>query len=252
MSAVPPPQVFSPARRMAVRRRFRSAPRTAGSAQYLIDDMVEDVTERLAFVRVQPRRALVIGDWTHALGDRLAAQGAEVLRAEPYGAYDEFEIDQEQPFPFSGFDFIASLSALDTANDLVGALIHIRQALAPGGLAIASFAGAGSLPALRAAMLAADGDRPAPRLHPMVDVRTGAQLLQRAGWADPVVDSRHVDVRFSALPSLVADLRAQGLSNCLARPGPPLTRGRLRLAAEAFGTRTTERFEILTLSGWKR
>jgi hypothetical protein len=67
-----------------------------------------------------------------------------------------------------------------------------------------------------------------------------------------VVDSRHLDVRFSSLASLVTDLRDQGLSNCLARPGPPLGKDALARAATAFGNDTVERFEILTLSGWQR
>jgi SAM-dependent methyltransferase len=165
--------------------------------------------------------------------------------------------DEEQPFPFAGFDFITSLGTLDTLNDLPGALIHIRNALASGGLMIVSFHGAGSLSQLRAAMFAADGDRPAPRIHPQVDVRAGGQLLQRTGFANPVIDSRSLDVSFRSLDGLLADLRVQGLSNVLARPGPPLDKAALERARTAFTEagrdgRTIERFEIITLSGWKR
>lgn len=241
------PQIFAPARRCAARRRAMRLQRRADAARYLLDDMVEDVRERLAFLRHAPQRALVVGDWTGTLAAALRAQGVEVSESDPADGFDE-----ERPWPLAGFDLIASLGTLDTVNDLPGALIHLRGALAPGGLAIASFSGAGSLPALRAAMLEADGERPAPRLHPMVDVRAGGQLLQRAGWGDPVVDSRSVDVRFRTLDSLLADLRAQGLGNVLARPGPALTRRALERARQAFGTGTVERFEILTLSGWKR
>lgn len=207
--------------------------------------------ERLAFLRFEPRRALVIGDWSGALSRALSARGVDVTTSEPGEGFDE-----EKPFPAAGYDFIASLGTLDTINDLPGALIHLRNALAPGGLMIASFPGAGSLPALRSAMLAADGERPAPRIHPQVDVRAGGQLLQRAGFADPVIDSRTLSVSFRTLDALVADLRAQGLSNVLARPGPPLTRDALKRARAAFasageGGRTIERFEILTLSGWR-
>jgi SAM-dependent methyltransferase len=247
-----PPTIFSPKRRLATRRRFRARRRGPDSPSYIIADMVDDVMERLAFLRHTPRRALVIGDWSCTLPGLLEARGAEVLQADPCGAFDQIALDEEQPFPETGFDFIASLGTLDTVNDLPGALIHIRNALAPGGLAIASFPGAGSLPALRAAMLAADGERPAPRLHPMVDVRAGGQLLQRAGWADPVVDSRTLEVRFSSLDRLVADLREQGLTNVLARPGPSLTRSQHSVVKEQFRSGTVERFEILTLSGWKR
>ena len=241
-----PPVIFAPHRRLAMRRRALALQTWPGAARYLLDDMVEDVLERLAFLRHNPRRVLVIGDLGQ-LGAALASPECEVTGTDPAAGFD-----QEQPFPFGPFDLIASLGTLDTVNDLPGALIHIRNALAPGGLALASFSGAGSLPALRAAMLEADADRPAPRLHPAVDVRAGGQLLQRAGWADPVVDSRHLDVRFSSLASLLADLRAQGLSNCLARPGPPLGKAALARAAAVFGTGTVERFEILTLSGWRR
>ena len=106
-------------------------------------------------------------------------------------------------------------------------------------------------------MLEADGDRPAARLHPMVDVRAGGQLLQRVGLARPVVDSRGLDVRFSSLAALIADLRAQGLGNALARPAAPLGKAALARAEAAFraqgdaGGRVTEHFEILTLSGWR-
>jgi Methyltransferase domain len=247
MASAPPPTIFAPARRLAVRRRMLALQRHPDAARYLIDDMIEDTLERLGFLRHRPAKALIIGDWTGDLASALAAQGAQVTSAEPAAGFD-----QESPFPHSGFDFIASLGTLDSANDLPGALIHIRSALAAGGLMIASFIGAGSLPALRAAMLEADGERPAPRLHPMVDVRAGGQLLQRAGIADPVVDSRSLEVRFRSLAALVADLRAQGLGNVLARPGPPLGKAAMATARQAFGGPTLEQFEILTLSGWRK
>lgn len=220
--------------------------------RYLAEDYAEDVLDRIGFLRHAPRRALVIGDATDLLSASLERQGVEVTRAEPAQGFDE-----ERPYAESGFDLIASLGTLDTLNDLPGALIHMRNALAPGGLMIASFPGAGSLPMLRAAMLAADGERPAPRLHPMVDVRAGGQLLQRAGFADPVVDSRIIRVSLPSIDRLVADLRAQGLGNVLADPGPPLDKAALQRATAAFAEagdngRTVEQIEVLTLSGWKR
>lgn len=237
------PTIFSPVRRMAARRRVLRLQALPGAPRYIINDMVEDVVERLAFLRHTPSRTLVVGDWTGGL----AAVLPGVTSAEPGEGFDE-----EQPLPLAGFDFIASLGTLDTVNDLPGALVHLRNALAPGGLLIASLPGAGSLPALRSAMLAADGDRPAPRLHPAIDVRSGAQLLQRAGFADPVADGRSLTVRFSSLDRLVGDLRAQGLGNVLARPGPPLTRRSIGIARQAFGESTEDVFELVTLTGWKR
>jgi SAM-dependent methyltransferase len=247
-----PPRIFAPVRRLAARRRIMALQRRSDAPRYLLDDMVEDVLDRIGFLRIQPRSALIVGEWTGTLATALSTQGVVTTSADPIDGFDE-----EQPLPSGGFDLIASMGTLDTVNDLPGALIHIRNALAPGGLMIASFTAAGSLPVLRAAMLAADGERPAARIHPQIDVRAGGQLLQRAGFADPVIDSRSLDVAFRSLGGLVADLRAQGLSSVLARSGPPLGKAALAAARAAFSEagvdgRTVERFEILALSGWRK
>jgi len=252
MTTLSPPRIFSRSRRVAARRRMLALQGKPDAPRYLIEDMVEDVLERLAFLRIEPAHAMIVGDHSGTLAVSLRANGVLVDEAEPALGFDD-----EQPWAASGYDFIASLAALDTVNDLPGALVHMRNALAQGGLMIASFMGAGSIPALRKAMLEADGERPAPRLHPMVDVRAGAQLLQRTGYADPVADHRSLDVAYRSLDRLIGDLRAQALGNVLSDPGPPLRKSALGCAREAFAAqgengRTVERFEILTLSGWKR
>ncbi|KRA84606.1 methyltransferase domain-containing protein [Altererythrobacter sp. Root672] len=245
-----PPTIFSTTRRIAARRRIPQLQRRTNAARFVVEDIVSDMLERLAFLRHGPKQALVVGDWTGELARCLRQQRAEVHEADAADGFDE-----EQPFAAGSFDFVASVSSLDTVNDLPGALIHIRKALAPGGRAIASFVGAGSLPALRQIMLRADGDRPAARLHPQVDVRAGAQLLQRAGWADPVADSRTLAVSYRSLEQLAADLRAQGLGNVLASRTPPLGKAGLERARAAFTAamdergRVVETFEIVTLSG---
>jgi len=243
-----PPTIFAPSRRLAARRRISRLQQAADPARFVVEDIVEDMLERLAFLQHRPTRALVIGDWTGTLAAALG--DAEVTETEPAEGFDE-----ERPYPFDGFDLVLSVATLDTLNDLPGALIHMRRALVPGGRAIASFVGAGSLPALRRIMLAADGERPAARVHPLVDVRAGAQLLQRAGWADPVADSRTLAVAFRSLDRLAADLRAQGMGNVLASRAPPLGKAGLERARRAFAEaadeqgRVVETFEILTLSG---
>lgn len=249
--ASPPPSIFSPRRRQLAQARARIARQLPRAARFLTEDFADDLLDRMAFLRHQPKQALIADDGDDPLTTALVARGCLVTHASPV------EFNFEQPWSVEGFDLIALPFVLDTANDLPGALIHMRRALAPGGLAFVAMLGAGSLPVLREVMLAADGDRPAPRLHPQVDVRAGGQLLQRAGLADPMVDSRSLKVRYGRLERLVADLRAQGLGNVLADPGPHLTRSALDRAKAAFAEladaegRVTETFEILSLSGWK-
>ena len=144
---------------------------------------------------------------------------------------------------------------IGSVNDLPGALIHLRNALVPGGLVMAHFIGGQSLPALRASMLAAEPERPAARIHPLVDHRAAPGLLQRAGWKDPVVDTHALTVRYAGMDRLVADLRDSGLGNALAKPAAPLGKAALARARDAFAARaeadgkTTETFEIITLTG---
>lgn len=242
------PTIFSEARRVA--RALRGAHRrmtVPGSAHFLIDDMAEDMIERLCFVRHAPRAALLIGGCNSALAEVLGRNDAQLtvrLAADP-----------TEPLAGGPCDFIGVIGQLDAVNDLPGALIHLRNALTPGGLVIASFVGGQSLPALRAAMLAAEPERPAARIHPLVDPRAAPALLQRAGWKDPVVDTHTLAVRYSSLDRLVADLRDQGLGNALARPAAPLGRSAYDRARAAFNAnaeadgKVTETFEIVTLTG---
>lgn len=248
MTGLSVPTIFSETRRVA--RARRSAQRLARSvdpATFLLDDMAEDMIDRLGFVRHVPRRALLIGAAPAVLVPYLSQGGGEArLQATANPA---------EPLAGGPFDFIGVIGQLDAINDLPGALIHLRGALTPAGLVIASFIGGQSLPALRAAMLAAEPDRPAARLHPLVDARAAPSLLQRAGWKDPVVDTHTLGVRYSSLDRLVADLRDQGLGNALAKPAAPLGKAALARARAAFAARadddgkTTETFEIVTLTG---
>lgn len=247
-----PPIIFASARRRAARARAHRLQQRPDAPRFVAADMVEDMQERMAFLRHHPTNALVIGDYTGALSAALTGRGCTVTTANVPGG---LVLAEEAPFPVAGFDLIASLSGLDTVNDLPGALIHMRRALAAGGLMLASLPGAGSLPMLRQIMQVADGDRPAGRIHPLVDVRAGAQLVQRAGFADPVADGRSLSVAWRSLDGMVADLRAQMLGNALARPAPPYGKAWLERAREAFAAqaddrgRVVETIEILTLSG---
>ncbi|MFV0644625.1 MAG: methyltransferase domain-containing protein [Sphingomonadaceae bacterium] len=221
------------------------------ATDFLHRSIAEDMIDRLDFMRFVPEKALITGDLSALLVENLHSKGTETILADP----DSF--DESEPWPFGPVNFIASILSLDTVNDLPGALIHIRHALRPGGIAMISFTAAGSLPVLRQSMFVADAERPAARLHPMVDNRAGAELMQRAGFARQVVDSYTIPVRYSSLERLVQDLREQGLSNVLASTAPQLTRASVARAREAFLShaddqdRITEKFEIINLTGWK-
>ena len=242
------PKIFSQRRRMAGSARAKLLAQNPEAARWLVEEIEADLIERLGFMRFAPKSALIVGLSSGKLESSLGSVGCKVT-AKP-------SINEEAPIEGDPFDLIASLNRLGTVNDLPGALIHMRSALAPGGIAIASFVGAGSLPKLRQIMLAADGERPASRIHPQIDNQAGSALQERAGFARHVVDSVSVKASYTSLEKLIADLREQALTNVLADPPPPITKAGLARARVDFDRlrddqgRVTEVFEILTLTGW--
>jgi len=244
------PQIFSRDRRIATLGRARRRQRREDAASYVLDDMVEDVLDRLDFMRFNPRTALVIGDWTGALSRSLRTQETVV------NEQDASILDEEAPLSGGPYDLIVSLASLDRVNDVPGALVHAKAALAKDGIFIATLVGAGSLRNLRRAMIAAEPDRPAARMHPLIDTPSASALMQRAGFRRQVVDGHSLKVSYGSFWRLVSDLRDQGLGNVLSDRAPVLSRIAARRAEEAFAAeadaqgRVEEAFEILSLTGW--
>ena len=243
------PRIFSAARRR--HRWTRAVARQAkdSAADFLFEALSEEIADRLGFMRHEAETALLIGDPTGLAAALLRDRVDDLTLADPSVLEEEQVIDGQ-------YDLVVGLGLLDTVNDVPGALLHLRAALAPGGLAIVGFVGAGSLAHLRRALLEAEPERPAARMHPMIDNRAAAGLMQRAGFRRQVIDSFSLKVRYGSLDRLVGDLRDQGLTNVLAEPPPPLSRAALDRARAAFlentgGHKVTETFELIVLTGWQ-
>lgn len=241
-------------------RRDRAA-RDFEGADYLHRLAVDELVERLEAVTRTFRRALVLGSAGHYAARLLAERGLEVVEADagPIFATDVQCDEDRLPFADGAFDLVLSVGVLDGVNDLPGALVLIRRALRAEGLFLGAFAGAGSLPRLRSAMLAADSVRgeASAHIHPQIDVRAAGDLLGRAGFALPVADSESVPVRFPHLLRLVHDLRTMAGTSILAtRARRPIGKAGLAAALADFAAaadpdgRTEERFEIVYLTGW--
>jgi len=89
-------------------------------------------------------------------------------------------------------------------------------------------------------------------------VRELGALLQRAGFALPVVDNERLVVRYDSVFALMRDLRRMGATNVLhERRRKPLKRATLRRMTEIYAERFSDAdgrlrasFEIVWLSGW--
>ncbi|USI72204.1 methyltransferase domain-containing protein [Sphingomonas morindae] len=253
------PEIFDRQRRRV--RRDRAAARIATHG-FLVDHIADELLGRLDGVDRRFTRALLIGA-SPRLADALAAQGITTLTVDAGYALARaaggIQADEDRlPIADGSMDLVLSAGVLDSVNDLPGALLLIRRLLRPDGLFLAGFAGAGSLPRLRAAMLAADllGRGAAPRLHPQIDVRGAGDLLGRAGFTLQVADGEGLDVRYRDMDALLADLRFSGLGSVLAERGPALDRMQAAQAHAHFlagadpDGRVTERFELVYCTAW--
>lgn len=187
-------------------------------------------------------------------GDRLGAVEAlddEMWRADPGSTSLRYEPES--------VDLLASVLGLHWANDLPGALAQIRRALKPDGLFLATMFGGATLTELRQALTEAELEETGgagSRVAPFADGFDGAGLMQRAGFALPVVEIDRVTVRYDDVLGLMRDLRAMGETNALAGPVRPLTRGVLGRAQAIYEARWGEdgripaTFEIVSLAGW--
>lgn len=257
-----PPEIFD--RRLRRLRRDRAARDFADHA-FLIDHMVEEILDRLTMVTRQFERALVIGAHDGRIGAALAERGIASIACDAGFAFAAasggVQADEDRlPFADGAFDLVISTGVLDMVNDLPGALMLIRRVLRPDGLFLGAFLGAGTLPHLRAATIAADsalGDAVPPRIHPQVDVRAAGDLLARAGFAMPVADGEQLSVGYSDVLRLANDLRGMGFGNQLVgQSGPRFGKARTAALIDAFARhadpdgRVRETFAIVHLSGW--
>lgn len=252
-------QVFD---RALFRRRLAAA-LANGYPDFLLARCADDLAERLSAVLRRFGVAADLGSALPLAAPVLRQKADEVLRlAEAAGAGADIVGDLEAlPFAAASLDLSASLLALHAVNDLPGALLQIRRSLRPDGLFIGCLLAGQSLTELRQSLLAAEVEvsgGASPRVAPFADLRDLGSLLQRAGFALPVVDSELVTVRYGDLFGLLRDLRAMGWANALVeRSRKPLRRGVLLRAAEIYAERFSDpdgrlraSFEIVWLSGW--
>jgi NADH dehydrogenase [ubiquinone] 1 alpha subcomplex assembly factor 5 len=262
MAQSPAPEIFDPKRKRAIRDR---AARSKTTDNFLWHYMAEDLAERLADVSRKFTDILMIGpigNYTDIILGKMRNPAAiRLTYAALCSAGDNsadiiLDDDEILPFDAASFDLVISAGVLDSVNDLPGMLIQTKQILRPDGLFLANILGAGSLRSLKSAMMAADGPRVMPHIHPQIDLRSSADLLSRAGFALPVADLDKLTVRYSDWRSLISDLRTAGFGNMMAGERPYLGRlyqGRLAEAwsslAEEDG-KVSEQFAFISLSGW--
>jgi NADH dehydrogenase [ubiquinone] 1 alpha subcomplex assembly factor 5 len=256
--------------RVAVRRNRARAATTLDGHDFLFREAASRLADRLDDLRRRFPLALDVGSHGGILARALEGRGGieTLVATDPAAALARHAgplavvADEELlPFAHQRFDLAMSALSLHWANDLPGALIQIRLALKPDGLLLASIFGRETLRELRRALLEAEAEESggaSPRVSPFADVPDAGALLQRAGFALPVVDSDFVTVTYPNALALMRDLRAMGEANALRdRPRRLTRRGVLLRAASIYESlfadasgRIPATFQIITMTAW--
>jgi SAM-dependent methyltransferase len=265
-----PPRLFD---RALHRVRLDRAAPGYGAADFLKARAAADAVERLEAIMREFPLAVDLGARNGAFAQALALSDAKAkvgalieadLSARMLGGRGGMRVqaDEERlPFADESLNLVVSLLSLHWTNDIVGALIQLRQALKPDGLFLGAILGGATLTELRQCLTQAEAELwggAGLRVSPFADVLDAAGLLQRAGFALPVADLDRVTVRYASVLELIRDVRAMGENNVLTdRARKPLTRPVLARTAEIYADRFSESdgrvratFEIVTLTGW--
>lgn len=245
------PQIFDPLRRE--RNQARLAP---DAPIFMLERMAQELVDRINAVNRSFENGLIIAPpilnafFQDALAEQVTLLSvtsfdrldADNLKGTPANN-DKAELDQSSPAPRSrvsiegeaqqdtlpseqssgSYDLICVLGTFHCLNDVPGWLHQFRRALSPDGLLMTSFPGGETLAAVRHILMHIESDLTggaAQRIHPFISLQDLAHLVQRAGFALPVVDHDLVTIRYSSLGRAIDDLRGMGEGNCLAERHP--------------------------------
>lgn len=254
-----------PFERALVRMRRGRAQKLSGD-RFLYGRCVDDVVERVLDVKRSFAHTLLIGakSATHLVADKLGAKLGHVIFSDhtAYSSGLDIICDEEAlPIKPKSFDLVINLLTLQGVNQVPQALAKIKILLKPDGLFMAALFGGETLGALRHIMYGVEDQlygRVSPRVSSMIRLDQATSLLSASGYTMPVADRDVVDVNYSSLGKLYADLRLMGETNVLS------TRARIPVSRQFFDLVETQykrgqstetgklkvRFEIIWLTGW--
>ena len=257
--------------RVAVRRHRDRAAGDFAAHDFLFREIGERVADRLDDITHRFPLAVEIGTRNGLMREIVGGRGGieRLVETEISPAMldritgPRVLIDDEMlPFADASLDLVVSNLALHWINDLPGCLSQIRRALKPDGLFLAALFGGETLhelgQALGEAEIAATGGM-TPRVSPFVDVRDAGALLQRAGFALPVVDSDRINVSYPDALALMRDIRHMGEANAATERVRHMARRDVLLGAaavyqERFGDvegRIPATFQVIYLTAWR-
>ena len=254
---------------LIARNRERALARNGAGSDFLLELTARELADRLAIVQRHFDDAVELFGGTGLTAKAALATGkiGQLRRIETSASFGDEDHEvrasnfESVPLEPQSVNLILSPLSLHLTNDTPGMLIQMRSALKPDGLLLAAIPGAGTLAELREVLLAAETEiygGASPRVVPFADIRDIGALLQRAGFALPVIDEESFTVRYDHIFALMRDLKAMGMANPLkGRSRRPVSPKFFLRAAELYAERFSDpdgriraTFSIVFVSGW--
>lgn len=209
----------------SLRRNFASPERILESA-FLRREIAERMHERLALMKVNPRRILDAG----------CAEGADLFRFQSLfpkagivaldaslgllshakKTINEMQMDKAEvicgnfarlPFAFGSFDMLWSNLALHWYPDPEAVFLNWKNILSADGMLLFSCFGPQTLSPLRKAFEAVDAYH---HILPFMEMHDLGDCLVNAGFPSPILDREIVTVTYSSAAKCLQDIRAFG------------------------------------------
>lgn len=253
-------------RRALRRNRLRSADKITHH-DFLIQWAEEQLLDRLHDIKRKLPLALQIGvrgSDTFKTRVKKISGARTFVKMELGRLRDDQDIcgDEEYlPFADHSLDLVLSALSLHSINDLPGTLIQIRRALKPDGLFLAALLGGETLHELRESLMQTEislKGGASPRIFPFADKQQIGALMQRAGFALPVIDSEIITATYDSMHKLMHDIRGMGEGNIIkardkTNPGKTFFEKAEDYYKEHFTAqdgRLIASFEVIFIIGW--
>jgi len=236
-----------------IRRNRKLAASKMDDHGFLIERAANRIVDNLKDIQRDFQNILIIG-----------ARGADIIQNH-FGAdktitvYDVTDGNEEIPkFNAEQFDCVIALPYMHVVNDVPRFLMAVKSYLKPDGLFLCAFFGGLSLQELRQSIMGAElnyNGGASQHIHPMIDHYQFAALMQKAGFALPVIDFDRVSVCYQKLQSLYDDLHYMGEGNALNDRNGTIQPFKDKVEeiyqSDFYDNGFTTTFDILHGIGWK-
>lgn len=233
---------------------------------FLYHEIAERIAENLEMLKefLHPITALEIeprdGFLSSILQEKLP-QNSKIFQTDSYCDKNaDFICDKSfLEIKNESFDLIVNNSSFHFINDIPQFLLKVRSALKEGGIFISSFFGEGNLSELRHAIYSAESEiygGTSPRMAPTIDVKSGARLLQKAGFNNPISNLEQITVEYDEPIKLLKDLQMMSQGNFLHKRSKRFfTKTLLNKTVEKYKKNSDGKyeatFEVVTVCGIK-